>query len=51
MTIRISREELEKIGESSVGLADGSGFIAEMTAYHELHCVVSKSGLFRRALY
>ena len=42
MTIQISKEELEKIGESSVAIADGSEYIAEMTAYHELHCVVSE---------
>ena len=40
MTTKISRNELEKTGKSSIALADGSGFIAELAVYHELHCIV-----------
>lgn len=43
MTIWITREELERIGEKSLELADHSGFIAEMAVFHELHCVVRPS--------
>ncbi|CAI6312384.1 unnamed protein product [Periconia digitata] len=40
MTIKVTAEELEKFseGDTSIALRDGSGYIAEMAAYHELHC-------------
>lgn len=41
MTSRITREELDEMNEESVRLVDGSGYIAETTVYHELHCIVS----------
>ncbi len=39
MTLKISREELSHLRESSIAFADGSGYIAEMAVYHELHCI------------
>ncbi|KAF2816480.1 uncharacterized protein BDZ99DRAFT_136906 [Mytilinidion resinicola] len=47
MTIRISRDELAKINETSIALRDGSGYIAETAVYHELHCIKR----IRRHLY
>jgi len=38
--MKVSAEELHAIDGISIALADGSGFIAEIAAYHELHCVV-----------
>lgn len=40
ITIKISKEELELVGEDSIALADGSGYLAEPSVYHELHCLV-----------
>lgn len=39
MTTKISSREIDRIGESSIALADGSGFVAELAVYHELHCI------------
>ncbi|MCJ1246597.1 hypothetical protein MMC30_003806 [Trapelia coarctata] len=47
MVIRITKDELRDLGEKSIGLVDGSGFIAEMAAFHELHCIKR----IRRHLY
>ena len=39
--IKITEEELGKLGhQHSIALADGSGYLAELGAYHELHCIV-----------
>jgi hypothetical protein len=41
MTIKISNEEMELLDEEkSIKFADGSGYIAEPSVYHELHCIV-----------
>ena len=40
MTIKISQQDLDMINETSIALRDGSGFIAELAVYHELHCIV-----------
>lgn len=41
MTVRITNDEYEKydLGTSTLKLADGSGYIGEMSLYHELHCI------------
>ncbi|KAF2678695.1 hypothetical protein K458DRAFT_422929 [Lentithecium fluviatile CBS 122367] len=39
MALKISKEELERLGETSISFRDGSGFLAEMAVFHELHCV------------
>ena len=39
MTLKISAEELSHLHEDSIAFADGSGYIAEMAVYHELHCI------------
>jgi hypothetical protein len=42
MTVKVTGEELSRFNENDTTLAfkDGSGFLAEMAVYHELHCVV-----------
>lgn len=40
MTIKISGEELSHLPDSSIAFKDGSGYIAELAVYHELHCIV-----------
>ena len=40
MTTKISAEELAHLPDTSIPFADGSGYIAELAVYHELHCVV-----------
>ena len=39
MTLKISAKELSHLHEDSIAFADGSGYIAEMAVYHELHCI------------
>ncbi|KAG9236804.1 hypothetical protein BJ875DRAFT_203897 [Amylocarpus encephaloides] len=39
MVIRITNDELKTLHKPSLALLDGSGFIAETAAYHELHCI------------
>ena len=39
ITIKISSEELSRLHADSIAFADGSGYIAEMAVYHELHCI------------
>jgi hypothetical protein len=41
MAIKISAQELAQLGEPSISFKDGSGFLAEMAVFHELHCIVS----------
>jgi hypothetical protein len=50
MTLKVSKEELDQFseGDSTVKFKDGSGYLAEMTVYHELHCVVSPHSAFLR---
>lgn len=43
MTIKVSQESLNRINETSIAFRDGSGFIAELAVYHELHCIVRLS--------
>lgn len=42
MAIKVSASELAQFseGDSTIAFQDGSGYIAEMAAYHELHCIV-----------
>jgi len=40
ITIKISKDELSMLNESSIAFKDGSGFIAETAVFHELHCIV-----------
>ncbi|KAF4621709.1 hypothetical protein G7Y89_g14496 [Cudoniella acicularis] len=37
--IRVSEEELRRINRASLALKDGSGYVAQLGAYHELNCV------------
>jgi hypothetical protein len=48
MAIKISAQELAQLGEPSIAFKDGSGYLAEMAVFHELHCIVRpKSITFR----
>lgn len=40
MNIRVSTEWLAQYGVESIPLADGSGVVAQLGVYHELHCLV-----------
>lgn len=39
MTLKISASELAPLPDTSIAFADGTGYIAEMAVYHELHCI------------
>ncbi|KAB8263844.1 hypothetical protein BDV32DRAFT_146148 [Aspergillus pseudonomiae] len=39
MTIKISSEELSHLPDPSIAFKDGSGYIAELAVYHEIHCI------------
>ncbi|KAF7532290.1 hypothetical protein G7054_g8112 [Neopestalotiopsis clavispora] len=39
MVVKISAEELHQLGEPSIALRDGSGYMAELAVFHELHCI------------
>ncbi|KAF2236011.1 hypothetical protein EV356DRAFT_543004 [Viridothelium virens] len=39
--IRLSSEELRRLGKSSVALADGSGYYGALNVHHHLHCLKS----------
>lgn len=38
--IRLSGEQLRRLGKSSVALADGSGYHGALNVHHHLHCLV-----------
>lgn len=40
MTINITSEELANLPDPSIAFKDGTGYIAELAVYHELHCIV-----------
>jgi hypothetical protein len=40
MAMKITPEELARLGEPSIAFKDGSGYLAEMAVFHELHCIV-----------
>ncbi|KAE8418449.1 hypothetical protein BDV36DRAFT_295093 [Aspergillus pseudocaelatus] len=39
MTINITSEELSNLPDPSIAFNDGTGYIAELAVYHELHCI------------
>lgn len=41
--IRLTHDEMRALGREAEGvrLTDGSGFLGQLTVYHNLHCVVS----------
>ncbi|QSZ30679.1 hypothetical protein DSL72_000237 [Monilinia vaccinii-corymbosi] len=39
LTTKITNEEYEHLGATTLGLKDGSGYVGEMAVYHELHCI------------
>ena len=49
--IRATRDELIAAGESfedATKLADGSGYLAALGVYHEMHCLVRSYFLLKR---
>lgn len=46
-TIKVSKDDLEKNGLKSVELADGSGYLATVDVFHQLHCLVSPATTLR----
>lgn len=40
-SIRVNKETLDRINRTSVPLLDGSGYMAGLDVYHQLHCLVS----------
>ena len=50
IAIKISEKELSHLEDPSIAFKDGSGYLGELSVYHELHCVVcSFSGLMLSA--
>jgi hypothetical protein len=43
MNMRVDADWLEPYNATSIKLKDGSGYVAQLGMYHELHCVVSSS--------
>ncbi|KAF2717511.1 hypothetical protein K431DRAFT_315697 [Polychaeton citri CBS 116435] len=39
LNIRLSKEELDKLNRSAIELHDGSGYHAELSVYHHIHCL------------
>ena len=39
MNIKVPFETIERYGATSIKLADGSGYVAQLGVYHELHCL------------
>lgn len=39
MTLKLSPSESRHLSDPTIAFADGSGYIAEMAVYHELHCI------------
>ena len=37
--IRVQKEDLDKINRTSIPLADGSGYLASLDVFHQIHCV------------
>ena len=50
MHIRVSKEELERNGQSSVALPESGGHLAWLGVFHDLHCIVSSLPIKERIL-
>jgi hypothetical protein len=42
-TIKVSKHDLDRAGLQSVQVADGSGYLATVDVFHQLHCLVNSS--------
>lgn len=40
MNIKLSNAEMNQLGYPSLEMRDGSGYLASLGVYHQLHCVV-----------
>ncbi len=40
MNIKLSSSDMSQLGYSSLAMRDGSGYLASLGVYHQLHCVV-----------
>lgn len=41
VNLRVSENELQRAGQSSVALLEGGGYLAWLQSFHEIHCIVS----------
>ena len=48
--IRVQKSDLDKINRTSIPLADGSGYLASLDVFHQLHCVYVRFSLFSVSL-
>lgn len=39
--LKIYPEEMSRLGQTSLEMTDGSGYLAALGVYHELHCIAS----------
>ncbi|KAI1411313.1 hypothetical protein F5Y13DRAFT_191588 [Hypoxylon sp. FL1857] len=49
--IKISAEEMSRVGQTSLAMKDGSGYLATLGVYHELHCIKRLRMWFYRDYY
>lgn len=40
MNMKLSTDDMQRIGATSLMLSDGSGYVGALSVYHELHCLV-----------
>ena len=39
MAIKIDRSQANRLDADTIAFKDGSGYMAEMAVFHELHCI------------
>lgn len=42
MAVKISSSEADQLGEETIAFKDGSGYMAEVAVFHELHCIKAR---------
>jgi len=50
INLRIYPDEMSRLNQTSLALADGSGYLGTLGVYHELHCIVRSLSLFLQQL-
>ncbi len=43
MHIKVPKKDIDRINGTSLALADGSGDVASLEVYHDLHCLVGNN--------
>ena len=46
--IKVQKEDLKSMGDTSVAFADGSGYLVTVDVFHQLHCLVGFANGLRR---